>query len=241
MQRSIICAALAVALFSSSIAQTQEAPRSSYSGGTRQSVLSGQTLGEGATSFHGQVGWPGLAFSLLHGVAPKVDFGGKLSLLYGYEGITRVDPLPGVKMQGVVKLNLLERGKLNFGLRFSPGLFFYFFDGYTQPGLTLPIDVVLGIAVAPNLMINVGIDFPIFVAFGEFSGLVVPVLAGGGLEYFLDRNLGITFNVRAGPSALVTDDYPSYYVCEDALGRPYRCGRRTLTAAEFLVGISYKF
>ena len=248
---------MAVVGLISTVALGQEAPppsssrsrsSSGFSGGEVTSVLSGKSLG-GGTVLHGQVGFPGLSLALLTSASEKLDVGGRVSFLYAYEGITRVPSTPGIKLQGVLRLQLLDRGKINFGLRFSPGIFFYSFPlpGWTETGLALPLDLALGIALAPPLMFNVGLDVPMFVAFGPVGGLAVPVLIGGGLEYALDPQLAVTFNLRVGPSVPVTG-YGYIYGdlfnawCRDGFGNWYRCGyyRTSIPAAEALIGISYR-
>jgi hypothetical protein len=243
----------------SMVALAQEAPPPSSSrsrsgsrlgGGEVTSVLSGKSLA-GGTVVHGQVGFPGLSIALLTSVGENLDAGGRISFLYAYEGITRLERTPGIKLQGVFRLQLLDREKFNFGLRFSPGIFFYSFPypGWTETGLALPVDLVLGIALAPPLMLNVGVDVPMFVAFGPVGGLAVPVLIGAGVEYALDRQLALTMNLRVGPSVPVTGHGylfgydPFDYWCRDASGW-YPCGggyyRTSMPAAEALIGISYK-
>lgn len=215
-------------------------------GGRGSSVLSGKTLGSGML-VHAQVGWPGLSVSLLTALSDRMDLGAKFSLLGAYEGITAMPFTPGVKLQGVLRLMLLERGKLNFGLRVSPGLFFYSFRGWTEFGLTMPLDLVFGLALHPKVMVNFGLDVPMFLVFGPYGGLAIPVLLGGGLEYSLDQQLGITFNLRAGPSVPLTGNYYysgwDVYWCVDARGRPYRCGGYgyySVPAVEMLIGITYR-
>lgn len=239
-----------VVMLLSSVAFAQE---SGESGATARpgeyahsSVLSGKAL-RGGTTIHGQIGWPGLSATLLTSAGSNLDIGGRFSLLYGYEGITRVAGIPGLKMQGVLRLELLERGRINLGLKFSPGLFVYFFPGGTEIGMPLPIDLAFGFAVTPKLMLNAGLDLPIFAAFGPYGGLAVPVLLGGGVEYALDRQLALTFNLRVGPSVPLTGNgyYSSFwqgYWCFDAFGRPYQCGAyySNIPALETLFGLSYR-
>lgn len=248
---------VALAALISAVAFAQDAPPPSRSrsgsifgsGGTVTSVLSGKSL-EGGTVFHGQVGFPGLYLALLTSASQNVDVGGRVSFLYAYEGITLFDRTPGIKLQGVLRLQLLERGKINLGLRFSPGIFFYSFPSWTETGLALPLDLAFGFALAPPLMLNVGLDLPMFVAFGPAGGLAVPFLLGAGLEYALDRQLAVTLNFRVGPSVPMTGYGPVYgytrfdNLCFDpAVGRYYYCGyyyRPGLPAAEALIGLSYK-
>jgi hypothetical protein len=212
------------------------------------SVLSGKALG-GATVVHAQVGWPGLSASLLTSASDKLDAGGKISLLYAYEGISWIQA-PGIKLQGVLRLELIDRGKINLGLRFSPGIFFYsfryLFQSWSEVGFALPVDLAFGFALSPRLMLNVGLDVPMFWAFGPWGGLAVPVLFGAGVEYELDRQLALTANLRAGPSVPMMGNaysysYPFYagaYLCRDASGW-YEC-YNAYPAMEALIGLSIK-
>jgi hypothetical protein len=217
-----------------------------YTGSTVSSVLSGKPLRSG-TVVHGQFGWPGLSATLLTSMTDRLDLGGRFSFLYGYEGITRMAGVPGLKLQGVLRVGILERGKLNLGLRFSPGFFTYFFGGATEVGLAMPIDLAVGIALLPKLMVNFGLDLPIFAVFGPFGGVAVPVLVGGGLEYQLSNELALTTNLRVGPSVPLTGsgvyNYWDGYWCTDRFGRAYRCGpyySPAVPAMEMLIGLTYK-
>ena len=76
-------------------------------------------------------------------------------------------------------------------------------------------------------VLNLGVDVPFHVYFGTGGGPVFPLLVGGGLEYFIDRNLQVNFNVRMGPSI-----YPN-------------AGRRGRSDAYFtleaLMGVGWRF
>ena len=61
----------------------------------------------------------------------------KGSLLYGYEGIPGLGTVPGTTLQMPMRIELFERNKVNFGLKLSPGISFYFFPGYTETGIAL--------------------------------------------------------------------------------------------------------
>ncbi|HYX91884.1 MAG TPA: hypothetical protein VE782_09995 [Myxococcaceae bacterium] len=244
-----LAVALAALISTLALAADESSPSRSrfrLGGETVTSVLSGKSL-EGTTVFHGQVGFPGLALTLLTGASDKLDVGGRVSFLYAYEGITGLPSTPGIKLQGILRLQLLDRGKINLGVRFSPGIFFYSFPGWTETGLALPLDVAFGYAIAPSLMLNVGLDVPMFIPFGPYGALAAPVLFGGGVEYALDRQLALTVNLRAGPSVPITGNIPiagpwANVWCVDQFGQLYWCGyyRYNLPAAEALIGISYK-
>lgn len=205
MKRSVLNGLLLVVLLVSGVAVAQD-EGVSYGRGQGWSVLSGQTVGQGGTALVGQVGWPGLSLGLLHGATSKFDIGGKLSFNYGREGIV-TSVVPGLKLQAWVRLMLLQSSRVNVGLSFAPGPFFYFYENFTDVGLALPIALTVGIPVGSALMLNVGLDIPFYVVFGAGGGPVFPLLVGGGLEYFVDRNLAITFNVRMGPSIGAYGDF----------------------------------
>jgi len=224
VKRGVLSGLLLGMLLVSGSALAQEG---SYGRGQGWSVLSGQTVGQGRNTLVGQVGWPGLSLGLLHGATQRFDIGGKLSFNYGREGIvTRV--VPGLKLQAWMRLMLLQTSQVNIGLTFSPGPFFYFYDSGTDVGLALPVGLTLGLPVGSALMVNVGIDVPFYVTFGNGGGPVFPLLVGGGLEYFVDSNLAVTFNVRMGPSIGSAYVY-GYSVRRDA--------RFTLDAT---IGVAYR-
>jgi hypothetical protein len=204
VKRSVLSGLLVGVLLVSGAAMAQE-EGGGYGRGQGWSVLSGQTVGSGNV-LTGQVGWPGISLGLLHGATNRFDIGGKLSFNYGREGIV-TSVVPGLKLQAWMRLMLLQSSGVNVGLSFAPGPFFYFYDNGTDVGLSLPIALTVGIPVGSALMLNVGMDIPFYVIFGAGGGPVFPILFGGGLEYFVDRNLAVTFNVRMGPSIFPYDEF----------------------------------
>src|SRR5438105_14804243 len=71
--------------------------------------------------------------------------------------------------------------------------------GGTQYGSAFPAGLVFGVSVRDDLNIALNLDLPLFVSFGDYGTLTVPVLFGGGVEYFLERSTAVTFNFRTGP------------------------------------------
>ena len=195
-------------------------------GGQGWSVVTGETVGRGATSLHVQAAWPGLSISLLHGSSSGFDFGGVFSFNYNYEGDVGAS-FQGIKLQGYLKGTLLKTPRFNLGLWFAPGMLAYFLgqnfclpmilgthtvdgsfytlgnvcngSGGTQFGLAIPAGLVFGIPVRDNLNIAFNLDLPVFVTFGDYGSLVVPILFGGSVEYFIEKSTALTFNIRTGP------------------------------------------
>ncbi|WP_194869342.1 hypothetical protein [Myxococcus sp. AB025B] len=195
-------------------------PGTALARGQGWSILAADTLGRGNTAFSGQIGWPGLTLGVLHGTSEKVDIGGKFSFNWGREGWVR-HTSPGIKLQGWLRVELAKANSVSFALTFQPGPLFYFDDGDTDVGLALPVAFVVGIPVSSALMVNVGLDMPFHVYFGRSIGPVIPILVGGGLEYFIDSKLAASFNLRMGP-ALIPDWDESEFAMEALFGIAYR-------------------
>ncbi|WP_205519628.1 hypothetical protein [Pyxidicoccus caerfyrddinensis] len=184
------------------------------------SILAADTLGRGNTAFSGQIGWPGLTLGLLHGGSERFDIGGKFTFNWGREGWVRFTD-PGIKFQAWMRLMLAQTNNVSLALTFQPGPLFYFDNGDTDVGLALPVGFVVGIPAGSAVMVNLGLDLPFHVYFGEGIGPVFPILVGGGLEYFIDRSLAINFNVRMGPS-LIPDFDATEFTLEALMGVAYR-------------------
>ena len=213
-------------------------------GGQGWSTITGETLGEGATAVHLQAAWPGLSVTVAHGYSPSFDFGGTFTFNYSYEGDVRA-AYPGLKLQGYLKATLLDKRQYNIGLSFAPGILTYFFGqtfctplalgtqtefgyywvggnvctgGGTQFGLTFPVGLTFGIPARHDLNIAFTFDVPFFVTFGDFGTATVPILFGGGVEYFLDRSKALTFNLRTGPMIFTKSGYGSDFTLQALVG-----------------------
>ncbi len=177
------------------------------------SVLTGRTVGTNDNVLHMQAGWPGISATLLHGMTPKMDLGGIFTFNYGFEGDVSFDVRPGLKFQGLFRANLFDSNKFNVGINFAPGPLFYFFRSTTVVGLAIPFGLAFGIPATSALNIGLAFEMPMFVVFPSsrlVGELVLPVLFGGGIEYFLDRNLAVTFNMRMGPIIFTNDGFTDF-------------------------------
>lgn len=174
---------------------------STTTGGRGQgwSVLSGQTVGDGQNAFTAEAGFPGIDIGYLHGITNRIDLGLKFTFNYSYEGLTNLF-VPGTKLQANARFSLLDNGRLNLAVTFQPGVFTYFFQTSTNVGVAIPVGVVVGFPVTDAMTVHAGMDLPMFVTFGTGSSLTVPILFGGGLEYFLDRSMAVTLDIKMGPA-----------------------------------------
>ena len=190
------------------------------------SVVTGETVGGGATSLHVQAAWPGISLSVIHGSSPGFDLGGIFTYNYNYEGDVRAS-FPGIKVQGYFKGTLVKSPRYNLGLWFAPGMLAYFLGqdfcrpiitgthtvdgsfyslanictgvGGTQYGVTLPAGLVFGVNASDKVHLALNLDVPFFVTFGDYGTPTIPILFGGGVEYFVERSTALTFTVRTGP------------------------------------------
>lgn len=205
-----------LSLLLASEVQATESTRSSWS------TLSGRTVGLGQTVILGQAGWPGFSATLLHGLAPALDLGAKLTFNYGEEGIV-TQIVPGIKVQAVARVTFFDNEKLNLGMRFEPGPLVYFTSFETTAGLALPVGLQLGISLSSAFLLSVGVDAPVFRTFGAAGGWVFPILFGGGLEYFVAPDLAATFKVEIGPAVDTRGFRPiSNLALEGLFGIAYR-------------------
>ena len=204
----------AVALSSTALAQR----------GSHFSAFGGDPLPTGSSLLHAQFGWPGISATYLTGVMPKASFGGRFTFNYGLEGQTG-GVLLGLKFQGLVRLGLLDTGKVSFGVDFAPGFAMYFpsagGNAYTELGVALPVSFVLGIPLSDALALHAAVELPMLITFSGYSTFYIPIYMGGGLEYALDRNLYLTLALRLGPMIDVRLNRPAFGV-EGLFGLAFR-------------------
>jgi len=211
------------------------------------SVTTGQTIGSGATSIHVQAAWPGLSIGVVHGGTPGFDFGGVFSFNYNYEGDIRAS-FPGIKVQGYFKGTLVKSRRYSLGLLFAPGMLAYFLGhnhcnpvifgthtvdgsfyslanictgvGGTQYGAAFPVGLAFGVAASEKVNLALTLDVPFFITFGQYGAPTIPILVGGGVEYFLDRSTAVTFSLRTGP--MIFAGYGTDFTFQALLGLAYK-------------------
>ncbi|MBM4377705.1 MAG: hypothetical protein FJ086_00125 [Deltaproteobacteria bacterium] len=163
------------------------------------STMAGLTVGEARTVVTGQATFPGLSVGVLRGMHSRVDAGGLFSFNYGVEG-NAADIAPELKLQGRARASLYQGQRVNLGAEFSPGALVVFRpNDQREWGMTVPMALTLGIPVGSALHLHAAVECPLWFDFAS-TKLRVPILAGGGAEYFLDRSVALTLNLRTGPT-----------------------------------------
>lgn len=202
-----------------SVSTSASTPSSS---GQPWSVIGARTLAPGANALEAFAGYPSVSVGYLRGVASGINAGARVGFVYGVEGMFR-EAAPGFKVQGLLRLRLLDSGLVSLGVVFEPGFFYYasFLQG-GRAGLTLPVGLRLGIAASSALAVAITVDVPMWVEFGAFGGFNAPILTGGGVEYFITSEFLAFARARIGPTLRTT-------------------GRQTEVTFEGSIGIGYRF
>lgn len=213
---------LALSLLLSFAAQAEDARLEAVGeeGGQPWSVLGPKTLAPGENALEASVGYPAITGGFLRGVASGINVGGRIGFVYGVEGLLR-EAAPGFKVQGALKLRLLDSGRVSLGVTFEPGLLYHstFLQG-VRVGLTLPIGFRLGIVASSAIAVAVLIDLPMWVELGTFGGFNLPILTGVGAEYFITSHLAVFARARIGPTLRTLR--PTEVTFESSLGVGYR-------------------
>lgn len=218
--RALFFVGLFVVTSSPSWAQevTMDAPDLS---GQTWSAVGPKTVVTGANVLEASVGYPSISVGYLRGVTSGVNVGGRVGFLYGMEGMLG-DAAPGLKVQALVKMRLLDSGRVSLGFTLEPGLLYYasFLQG-ARVGLCLPLGLRLGITASSALSAVVLIELPAWVEFGTFGGFNLPILTGAGVEYFITSQLAAFFRARVGPT-IRTGGRTTAVTLESSLGVGYR-------------------
>jgi hypothetical protein len=174
----------------------EAAPEAATAGGF--SVVTPHTVGEGGNLVEAAVGWPGVYAGYWRGILSALDVGARVGFNWAYEGqFTKVTP--GLRIQAQARYLFYDNGFLSVGVTFAPGLLVYFLPGSgAHAGVIIPITGVAGFKIMEKLNACAMVEIP-FWALGGF-GAVLPIMVGGGAEYFLTDAIAIQAKVKAGPS-----------------------------------------
>ena len=222
------------------------------------SVVGGSTVASGKNTVELGLGLPSVAsLAYRRGLSGHLDVGARVNFTFGVEGVppgsftslpgqvipVRSDRFWGGKAQALVKAKLAQSGALSIGLTIEPGVFVVIlnFGSPTAPavtvgGLSLPIEAKLGFATSDATTVGLSVGAPAWLGFGL---LVVPVLAGIGIEHRLDDGHLLWARARAGPTFAVHPG-PVYYDAGAGSGPPYSPGPVPLSA-DFQLGVAFAF
>ncbi len=199
----------------------EDAPPTLEETGQTWSVVGARTIAPGANLVTGELGYPAISASYVRGVVPGLNLGARVGFIYGLEGLL-TDTVPGLKAQALLKFRFYDSGRLSLGVTFEPG--FFVGDSYlqgTRGGINLPVGFRLGIAASSALAIGIQVELPMWFEFGAFGGFNLPILSGGGVEYFLTSSFAVYAKARIGPTI--------------------RTGRPTQVAFDAGAGVAYRF
>lgn len=216
---SMWCAGLAFAQ-DVKVDEVKVQPSAREDSGQAWSAIGARTLAPGDNMLEASVGYPAISGAYVRGVSSGLNIGGRLGFVYGVEGMFR-EAAPGFRLQGIVKLRLLDSGKISLGLNVEPGFLYYgsFLQG-ARVGLTLPVGLRLGIAASSAIAVAVLLELPMWVEFGTFGGFNLPILTGGGVEYFITSQLAAFVRARIGPT--IRTLRPTEVTFDGSVGVGYR-------------------
>ncbi|MEW6433585.1 MAG: hypothetical protein AB1730_18925 [Myxococcota bacterium] len=214
---------VAVVVLCAGLAQAQDVASGTARLATGQSwsAVGAKTVGSGANVLQFEAGWPGLSASYLRGAAPRFSVGARFGFVYGVEGLVRRALAPGLKLQLLARLTLLDQGRISLGLSFEPGPLFHFYNIGTLAGFSLPVGFRLGIAASSALQLAVLLELPFWIQFGSLSSFNIPVLTGIGVEYFIQSELAVYVRIRMGPT-IFSRGVPAEFTFDGAFGVAWR-------------------
>jgi hypothetical protein len=216
--------AAVVALLVAGVARAQHGGAS----GPQWTVDSGETVGNGENVFRAQAGYPGIWLDFLHGINSTWDIGGRFGFNYSFQGALGFGDTAagcnvgfvscpsylgsgvGLNFQALIRTTIGEIGHYKIALTFDPGLMLYFpssalFNTSAIAGIMFPIGAQMGFPVNQKLVFNASFELPLFATFSDgasgsnYGGaFFIPILFGGGVEYFLQPNLSLTFKLALG-------------------------------------------
>jgi hypothetical protein len=181
------------------------APAGKGAGSRSGSLTNAGLIGSGRSALYGTVGWPGMTAGYLHGVSDTMDFGARVTFAYGCQGAPSL-PCTGLEISGDLKLMATAAGLPGpLVLRVQPGVgLFAAAFGYTALTLEVPIEVLMGFQVLPQLTGHLGLQIPFAIGYNStigfgFGSMQIPIWPGGGLEYALSPAFSVHGQIHMGP------------------------------------------
>ena len=195
------CALIAVSLLTASVAfaeaevPTPPAPQRGAPG--HWSIVTGETVSPERDAIAGEVGWPGLSFSYLHGTSDRSDVGIRFDLLYGYENTTNT--AFGLGADVPFRLVVNRSSHVAVGLHADPGLRIYTRLGGTDFMTRFPVGGSIGVQATPELRLAATADVAMAFNWTHTTYFEIGPQFGLGAEYARDRNLLLGLDLKFGP------------------------------------------
>jgi hypothetical protein len=166
------------------------------------SLHSGKTMGEKQSAVAGQAGWPGIQTEYMYGLRPFLDLGGRFEFDWSFLGDTKATA-PGIKLQGIVRLHLLDAGRVVLSARFEPGFMTFFFSSNGVQALSPSGSPMLRVRTPSPRQVT---DVPTYSSsvsyYGTLVGITLPVGLEAGMPvapgFLLNAKFSVPFTVTFG-------------------------------------------
>ncbi len=166
------------------------------------SIMGGSLLSLGETALTFGVGFPDLTFRFDFANSEKFNFATQVKFNYNF-GF----PFFGANLflTAPMRFALPSNELLSVALSLEPG--FFMGGGYLKSfflGFPLGLGLLFTLHAVPKLPINFGIEFPMTFSFeptykGNVFGFNMPIELFGGVEYRLNKVIGLFAKVSGGP------------------------------------------
>lgn len=180
------------------------APVPSGESGADWSMRSGKTMGEGQSAVAGQAGWPGIQTEYIYGIKPFLDLGGRFEFDWSFLGDTKTTA-PGIKFQGIIRVHLLDAGKVVLSARFEPGFLAFFFSSNGVQALAPAPGVPAALRLRSPAQVTVPIPNYSYGGasyYGTLTGITLPVAIEAGLPiqpgFLLNARIAVPLTVTFG-------------------------------------------
>ena len=177
------------------------------------SQVSGTTAGNGKDLIGAEVGWPALQAAYFHGMTDGFDLGARFGLFWGTEGFAPTGF--GLRAQAALRWQIPNATPYKMTIEVDPGVYtgFGYFGGFAQFGLAATGRYTVAFPITSALTLHAGADIPLIVDFLNGGGASIPIMVGGGAEYFINDAISITLRLRFGVAINVGDySYNNFFL-----------------------------
>ena len=186
---------------STSVEQVSATPVPGATPSEDWSMHSGRTMGENQSAIAGEVGWPGLQTEYMFGIKPFLDLGARFEFDWSFLGDTKTTA-PGIKLQGIIRVHLLDMGKVAMSFRFEPGFLTFFFSSNGVAALSpgpSPSTDFRGVPRGPLATLRSPRQVtapPSYSSSSSYSGTVFGITTPVGLEFGIPVQSNFLLNAK---------------------------------------------